>query len=92
MLGEAPFADRLHAQIRGLACSAAMPQRPRCAARPPRHRLVGPRAGRDRDARHARSAAAVEAHGDTQQAIAAHLGLHFTSISRILRSRQRSKK
>jgi len=33
----------------------------------------------------ARNAAAVEGHGYTQQAIAAHLRLHFTSISRILR-------
>ena len=40
---------------------------------------------RDRDARDARSAAAVEAHDYTQQAIAAHLGLHFTSINRIHR-------
>ena len=92
MLGEAPFADRLIAQIRGPARSAKMPKSQRCAARPPLHRLLGPREGRGRDARHARIAAAVEEYGYTQQAIAAHLGLYFTSISRILRSRQRSIK
>ncbi|HTX53802.1 MAG TPA: helix-turn-helix domain-containing protein [Candidatus Baltobacteraceae bacterium] len=85
MLGEAPFVDRLIAQIRGQARIAEIPKSQRFAARPPLHRLLDAREGRDRDARHARIAAAVEAHGDTQQAIAAHLGLHFTSISRILR-------
>ena len=85
MLGEAPFVDRLIAQIRGQARIAEIPKSQRFAARPPLHRLLGPRERRDREARHACSAAAVEANGYTQQAIAAHLGLHFTSISRILR-------
>ena len=45
ILGEVPFADRLSAQIRGHACSAEMPKRLGCAARPPLHRPLGPREG-----------------------------------------------
>ena len=71
MLGEAPVADRLSAQVRGHARSGEMPQSQRSAARLPLHRLLGAREGRDRAVRNARLAAAVEAHGYTQQAIAA---------------------
>ena len=90
ILGEDAFAERLIDQIRGHERIAEIPKSQRFAARPPLHRLLGARDVRDRDARNARIAAAVEEYGYTQQAIAAHLGLHFTSISRILRSRQRS--
>ena len=64
---------------------AEVPKSQRFVAMPPLHCLLGERELRDRHERDTRMAEAVEQHGYTQ--IADHLGLHFTSISRVLRTR-----
>ena len=66
---------------------ADIPKSQRFVARPPLHRLFGERELRDRHERDTRMGEAVEQHGYTQREIADHLGLHFTSISRVLRKR-----
>ena len=62
---------------------AEIPKSQRFVARPPLRRLLGEGELRERDERDTRMAEAVAQHGYTQ--IADHLGLHFTSISRVLR-------
>ena len=85
ILGEDDFAERLIDHVKGNERIADIPKSQRFVARPPLHRLFGERELRVRHERDTRMAEAVEQHGYTQ--IADHLGLHFTSISRVLRTR-----
>jgi hypothetical protein len=87
ILGEDDFAERLFDPVRGNERIADIPKSQRFAARPPLGRLFDKREIRNRQERNARIEEAVDRHGYTQKECADHFGLHFTSISRILRKR-----
>lgn len=85
ILGEEDFVESLLDHVRGREHIAEIPKSMRFAARPPLSGLFGDLAIQDRRERDLRIVDAVEQHGYTQKEIADHLGLHFTSVSRILR-------
>ena len=87
ILGEADFVERLFDHVRGYGRIADIPKSQRFAARPPLGRLFDKREIQSRQERNGRIEEAVDRHGYTQKEVADHLGLHFTSVSRILRTR-----
>ena len=87
ILGEEDFVERLIDHVRGREHIAVISKSQRFLARPTLSRLFGDLELQDRRERDRRILEAVEQHGYTQKEIAAHLGLHFTSISRILRNK-----
>jgi hypothetical protein len=90
ILCEDDFAERFIEHVKGNERIAEIPKSQRFVARPPLHRLFGERELRDRDERDTLMAEAVEQFGYTQ--IAEHLGLHFSSISRVLRARAKMQR
>ncbi len=87
ILGEDDFAESLANHVKGKERIADIPKSQRFSARPPLDRIFGERELHDRNERDVRIAEAVEKHGYTQKEIADHLGLHFTSISRVVRKK-----
>jgi len=87
ILGGDDFVERLFDHVRGNERIADIPKSQRFAVRPPLGRLFDKREIRSRQERNARILEAVEQQGYTQKEVADHLGLHFTSISRILRTK-----
>jgi hypothetical protein len=88
ILGEDDFAERLMDHIRGKERIAEIPKSQRFASRPPLHRLFGEQILQNQQEKYERIVEAIEQHGYTQKEIADHLGFHFSSISRILRTKR----
>ena len=61
-----------------------IPKKQRYALRPALETIFPERILRDKRKRDRKISEAVEKHGYTQRAIADHLGMHFTYISRIM--------
>ncbi|MDQ7783331.1 MAG: helix-turn-helix domain-containing protein [Desulfomonilaceae bacterium] len=92
ILGEEPFLKRLLPYLKEKTALTEIPRVQRLAVRPPLGRLLARvRSGSERD----RAIAAAHVHhGYSQQEIAAHVGLHYSTVSRIVqreRAKSRSK-
>jgi putative transposase len=87
-LGERPFLERLLPYLKDKTAITEIPRVQRFAVRPPLERLL-PRAGAGSDRDRAITVAHVQ-HGYSQQEIARHVGLHYSTVSRIVQ-RERAK-
>jgi hypothetical protein len=89
VLGEDDFIESLSDYVRGRKQIPEIAKSQRFMNKPPlgdifRSEVLGDRRKRDRSIREA-----VLDHGYTQREVADHLGIHFTSVSRILRARDK---
>lgn len=92
ILGEDDFIESLVGHIKGYKEIPEIPKSQRYANRPPLEKIFSKRILADKRKRNAKVAEAVEAHGYTQRAVADHLGMHFTSISRVLKAMYKMKR
>jgi hypothetical protein len=89
VLGEDDFIESLSDYVRGRKQIPEIAKSQRFMNKPPlgdifRSEVLGDRRKRDRSIREA-----VLDHGYTQREVSDHLGIHFTSVSRILRARDK---
>ena len=84
VLGEEDYADRLVEYLRGQRDIKEIPKRQRFLNRPGLDELFENRGRRDRSKRNEIMLKAVMEHGYSQKEIAAHLGLHYSTVSRLL--------
>jgi hypothetical protein len=84
LLGEDDFVDSLADHLRRHKDIPEIPKSQRFANRPALEKLFSKSILNDKRKRDGIIAEAVEKYGYTQRAIANHLGLHFTYVSRIL--------
>jgi hypothetical protein len=90
LLGEPDFVERLRAYLRGSEEVKEIPRRQRYVGRPPLQQLFGAHLSRAR--RDALIVRAVEQHGYSQKEVADHVGLHYSTVSRVAsRTTARSK-
>lgn len=88
LLGEEPFLERLLPYLKEKADLTEIPRVQRFAVRPPLYSLL-PRV-RSKSKRDRAIAMAHMHHGYSQQEIATHVGLHYSTVSRIVQ-REREK-
>ncbi|MGO9116213.1 MAG: helix-turn-helix domain-containing protein [Desulfomonilaceae bacterium] len=88
LLGEEPFLTKLSPYLKEKAAVSEVPRRQRFAVRPPLDRLL-PKVGSAPKRDLAITKAHLE-HGYSQAEIAAHIGLHYSTVSRIVQ-REREK-
>ena len=86
LLGEEDFVDSLADHLRKHKDIPEIPKSQRFADRPGLAKLFSKSILNDNRKRNRKVAEAIEKHGYTQRAIADHLGVHFTYVSRILQS------
>jgi REP-associated tyrosine transposase len=82
LLGREKFIERLLGRVRGREKIKEIPRGQRYLARPALDRLLEVRSGKEK--RNRSVAAAVLRHGYTQTDVARRLGLHYSTISRIV--------
>jgi hypothetical protein len=87
ILGEEEFADKLVDHLKKHKDVPEIPKSQRYVARPLLAKLFTEKVVRDKQKRDRKIAEAVEKHLYSQREIAAHLGLHYTSVSRIINER-----
>jgi putative transposase len=87
LLGEEGFVDGLIGYLRKYKDVLETPKSQRYAARPALEKIFKESILRDRSKRDRGIREAVERYGFTQRAVADHLGMHFTYVSRILSGR-----
>jgi putative transposase len=87
ILGEEAFADKLVDHLKKHKNVPEIPKSQRYVDRPLLEKLFAEKVVRDKRKRDQKIAEAVEKHLYSQSEIAAHLGLHYTSISRIMNKR-----
>lgn len=85
LLGEKKFIERFGEVLKDHEKISELPKGQRYANRPELKDLFGEKHLRDKVKRAERIKAAVERHGYSQREIADYLGMHFSSVSRILR-------
>lgn len=85
LLGSELFAEQVRATLADRTLSREVPRAERCAARPTLPTLLPAAALRDPGARNAAIADAHATHGYSLAEIARHLGLHYSTVSRIAR-------
>jgi REP element-mobilizing transposase RayT len=88
ILGNEDFVESLIDRVRRRRRITDIPKSMRFAGRPSLRDIFGDIDIQNRSQRDIRITEAVEKHGYAQKEIADHLGLHFTSVSRILRKKQ----
>jgi REP-associated tyrosine transposase len=86
LLGEDEFADSLLAHLRKHKDAPEIPKSQRYVNRPLLGKLFTEKVIRDKQKRDRNIMEAVEKHLYSQREIADHLGLHYTSVSRIISS------
>ena len=84
LLGSDAFVKKLSRLLHGKAQSKEIPQAQRRAARPTLEKLFQGKT-KDKARRDQASHEAVVRHGYTQSAIASYLGIHYSTVSRILK-------
>jgi hypothetical protein len=84
LLGEDDFVVEFAEYLKDKEKIREIPRSQRLMNRPPLGVLLTPEIVRDRSRRNAKIKEAVEAYGYKQKAVADHLGLHYTSVSRLL--------
>lgn len=82
ILGSEQFAQRMLPQAKP-AVSSEIPRRERLAARPPLAALLPPETAGNREQRNAAIVTAHRVHGYSLAEIARHLGLHYSTVSRV---------
>jgi len=87
ILGEEEFGDRLVDHLRKQKDIPEIPKSQRYANQPALAKIFTEKMIRDKQKRDKKIAEAVEKHLYSQREIAAHLGLHYTSVSRIINGR-----
>ena len=87
ILGETEFVEEMSDHVRGKENIPEISKSQRFMNRPTLDRLFIEGAIGDRRKSNERIIEAVERHGYTQREVADHLGLHFTSVSRIMKTR-----
>jgi REP element-mobilizing transposase RayT len=87
ILGEDDFVERLSDYVKGRKDIPEIPKSQRYMQRPPLEKIFSENILQDRRKRDRKIAQAVEAYGYSQREISDYLGMHFTSISRIMRKR-----
>jgi len=91
VLGEGDFIDSLINYVKGLKEIPEIPKSQRFMNRPDLRDVLRENALRDKRERNERIVEAVQEYGYTQREVADHLGMHFTSVSRILRGEKNAK-
>jgi len=86
ILGEDSFVKRLKDHLTGKEAISEISKSQRFINRPPLEKIFTAEVIRKKGIRNDRILKAVERHGYTQKQISEHLGLHFSSISRIIRA------
>lgn len=86
LLGGEAFVERLAPLLAEAAARPEVPKRQRRLARPTLAKLLSGAAAAPRDVRNRQIAVAYLDHGYTLADIAGHLGLHYTTISKIVRA------
>jgi REP element-mobilizing transposase RayT len=84
LLGGETFLRRLLPYVRGREAVKEFPRSQRYATRPPLAKLLPPRVVGAKLRRHRAITAAVERFGYTQKAVADFLGLHYSTVSRLV--------
>jgi len=87
ILGEEAFGDKLVDHLRKHKDIPEIPKSQRYANRPALEKIFTEKITRDKQKRDKKIAEAVDKHLYSQREIAAHLGLHYTSVSRIIHER-----
>jgi putative transposase len=89
ILGEDDFVDSLVDHLNRYKDIPEIPKSQRYANRPALKKIFNGSILDDKRKRDRKIAEAIEKYGYTQRAIADHLGVHFTYVSRILRGREK---
>ena len=89
VLGEGEFIESLIDYVRGLKKIPEIPKSQRFMNRPELRDVFRADVLRDKLKRNERVGEAVQEHGYTQREVADHLGMHFTSVSRIFRAKEK---
>jgi REP element-mobilizing transposase RayT len=87
ILGTSDFVQDMGGHVKGKESIPEIPKSQRFINRPTLESLFVDGRVRDRRERDERIFEAVESHGYTQREVADHLGLHFTSVSRIMKTK-----
>ena len=87
ILGEEDFIERIEDHLRGKKKIPEIPMSQRYMNRPILGKLFEEEVIGDKRRRDKRIVEAVEGFGYSQREVADHLGMHFTSISRIMRQK-----
>ena len=90
LLGHEPFLERLVPYLEEQSALAEIPRIQRLAARPPLARLL-PK-GRSKSERDRAITEAHISYGYSQQEIAAYVGLHYSTVSRIVQRERKDSK
>jgi putative transposase len=88
ILGTEGFVERLIDYVRGHEEIPEIPKAQRYLNRPGLGQLLGGTIPQDIKKRNKKIEEAVKRYGYTQREVGDHLGMHFTSISRIMRERK----
>jgi hypothetical protein len=89
VLGEDDFIESLSDYVRGRKQIPEIAKSQRFMNKPPLKDIFRMEVLRDKGKRNKSIGEAVFEHGYTQREVADHLGIHFTSVSRILRARNK---
>jgi hypothetical protein len=89
ILGEDAFVERFAEHIRKHKDIPEIPKSQRFADRPALDKIFSMSVLSDKRKRGKKISEAIEKHGYTQRAIADHLGVHFTYISRLYETARR---
>jgi hypothetical protein len=89
VLGEGDFIDSLIDYVKGQKEIPEIPKSQRFMNRPTLRDVFEADVLQNKRKRNKKILEAVQEHGYTQREVADHLGLHFTSISRILREKEK---
>jgi hypothetical protein len=89
VFGEDDFVESLGDYVKGKKQIPEIAKSQRFMNKPPLGDIFTPDVLRNRQKRDRRIVEAVLEHGYTQREIADHLGMHFTSVSRILRTKEK---
>ncbi|PTN38240.1 transposase [Desulfonatronum sp. SC1] len=90
LLGEEPFLEKLFPFLQKKTGFTEIPRVQRFALRPPLEKLFP--GGQSKPHRNKAIAAGHIEHGYSQQSIAAHLGLHYATVSRIIKKERNTSK
>ena len=92
VFGEGDFIESLRDYVRGRKQIPEIAKSQRFMSKPPLGDIFRPEVLRDKRKRDKSIGEAVFEHGYTQREIADHLRIHFTSVSRILRAKDKMLK